>query len=426
MQPSPPTPSLSTDEWVHRFCGVRRFSESLAQDLETEDYVVQATPDASPLKWHLAHTTWFWETFLLKPYIAGYGSANPAYEMLFNSYYNAVGSQWTRHQRGLLTRPTVADTFAYRRQVDGRLLDLLCSCNTATLHDIAPVLELGLQHEQQHQELAITDLKALFALNPLRPVYRESKTSNAQPCAPRWISCEAGLTEIGTDEQSWHFDNEGPRHRVWLEAFALSSQLVTCGEWLEFMADGGYSRPELWLSIGRSHAQSEGWQAPLYWEKTPGAEKSGGGWSLMTLGGLRAVDPREPVAHISYFEADAFARWKGARLPTEVEWEVAARATPITGNFVEEGAWHPTLPAHEFEPFGNLWQWTRSSYSPYPGYEAAPGALGEYNGKFMCNQYVLRGGSCATPRSHIRATYRNFFPPDMRWQFCGLRLARDV
>ncbi len=406
-----------------RYKAVRAWSETLVSPLQTEDFVAQPMPDASPAKWHLAHVTWFWETFLLKPHLPAYRALFPEYEVLFNSYYNAVGPQFPRAQRGCITRPTVAQTFDYRRHVDAAMEELLSS----TDHDLTALVELGLNHEQQHQELIVTDLKYLLSCNPLHPVYRAQSSPHNAPHAPQdvagvggWRAHEGGLVEIGYGGKGFSFDNEGPLHRVWLEPFELSSQLVNCGQWLEFIEDGGYNRSEFWLSAGWNVVQSEGWRAPLYWQR--GAS----GRQQFTLSGLRAVEPDEPVAHLSYFEADAFARWSGARLPTEFEWEAVVNGAPIEGNFAESGLLHSRASAAEFEPFGNLWQWTRSQYSPYPGYRADEGALGEYNGKFMCNQFVLRGGSCATPQSHIRASYRNFFPPDARWQFAGLRLARDV
>ena len=398
-----------------RFRAVRAWSETLVRPLQTEDFVAQPMPDASPTKWHLAHVTWFWETFLLKPHLPGYRALFPEYETLFNSYYNAVGPQFPRAQRGAITRPTVAQTFDYRRHVDAAMEELL----TSTDDDLTALVELGLNHEQQHQELILTDLKFLLSCNPLYPVYRERTLEPQTPAEPTWIGHDGGLVEIGYGGKGFSFDNEGPLHRVWLEPFELAAQLTTNADWLEFIEDGGYNRSEFWLSAGWNAVRENAWQAPLYWQR------DANGWQQFTLSGLRAVAPHEPVAHLSYFEADAFARWRGARLPTEFEWEAASGAAPIAGHFAESERFHPVAQS-EFAPLGNLWQWTRSQYSPYPGYRADEGALGEYNGKFMCNQFVLRGGSCATPQSHIRPTYRNFFPPDARWQFAGLRLARDV
>ena len=407
---------IHNSDLIQRFQSVRAWSETLVSPLQTEDFVAQPMPDASPAKWHLAHVTWFWETFLLKPHSPNYRALFPEYEVLFNSYYNAVGPQFPRARRGCITRPTVAQTFDYRRHVDDAMQELLSS----TSEDLTDLVELGLNHEQQHQELLVTDLKFLLSCNPLHPVYREQPSSHVAPAPRRWIGHDGGLVEIGYGGKGFSFDNEGPLHRVWLEPFEIASQLVSCGEFLDFINDGGYARSEFWLSAGWNTVQLEGWTAPLYWQH--GAQ----GWQQFTLSGLRAVEPDEPVAHLSYFEADAFARWSGARLPTEFEWEAVGGGAPIEGNFAESELLHPRASNSDFEPFGNLWQWTRSQYSPYPGYRADEGALGEYNGKFMCNQFVLRGGSCATPQSHIRASYRNFFPPEARWQFAGLRLARDV
>ena len=398
-----------------QFHAVRAWSETLAAPLQTEDFVAQPMPDASPTKWHLAHVTWFWETFLLKPHLENYQTQSPEYEVLFNSYYNAVGPHFPRAQRGAITRPTVSETYAYRRHINSEMERLL----ETTDADLTDLIRLGINHEQQHQELILTDLKYLLSCNPLHPIYRESSHPLAAATPAQWRFQEGGLVEIGYDGGEFCFDNEGPLHRVWLEPFEISSHLVNCGQWLDFINDGGYQRSQFWLSAGWNAARENGWQAPLYWQQ------EGDGWQQFTLAGLREVDLAEPVMHVSYFEADAFARWSGARLPTEFEWEIACGESPIEGNFAESERFHARA-ARDFEPFGNLWQWTRSQYSPYPGYRADEGALGEYNGKFMCNQFVLRGGSCATPQSHIRSTYRNFFAPAARWQFAGLRLARDV
>jgi ergothioneine biosynthesis protein EgtB len=420
---------------------VRRFSEQLCRPLETEDYVVQSMPDCSPAKWHLAHVSWFFETFLLAPQLPDYRSPHPQYTYLFNSYYNAVGERHCRPKRGLISRPTVAETYRYRAYVDEHVLELLEHADEQRLGALAPVVVLGLHHEQQHQELLLTDLKHMLAQNPLHPAYAPRPPAAAGAAPPlRWHTYAGGLAWIGhagaptrTPGSAWGpagpgfaFDNEGPRHQQFLRPFQLASRPVTNGDFLAFIEDGGYQRPELWLSAGWATVQDEGWQAPLYWERHDGR------WCAQTLAGLHEVDPAEPVCHVSYFEADAYARWADARLPTEAEWEVAAADLPPAGNFVESGRYHPAplsgddAAAAPLALFGDVWEWTQSSYAPYPGFRPAPGAIGEYNGKFMCNQYVLRGGSCATARSHIRATYRNFFPADARWQFMGLRLARDV
>lgn len=404
---------------------VRRRTEELCAPLQREDYVVQSMPDASPAKWHLAHTTWFFATFVLAPQGVGV-EADPRYEVLFNSYYNSVGEQYPRPQRGLLTRPTVDEVYDYRRRVDDLLLAWLegGSPDDAALG----VVELGLHHEQQHQELLLTDLKHLLSHNPLQPAYRAADAADgahleAPPAALSWTRHAGGLCEIGHAGAGFSFDNEGPRHRVHLEPFALAGRPVTNGEYLEFIGEGGYRRPELWLSAGWDVVRAEGWQAPLYWLRQDG------GWNLFTLCGARPVRAAEPVCHVSYYEADAYARWAGARLPREAEWEVAAAGAPIEGNFAESARFHPA-PAPGTgdveQLFGDVWEWTESPYVAYPRFRAAAGALGEYNGKFMSDQWVLRGGSCATPRSHIRATYRNFFPARARWQFSGFRLARDA
>ena len=409
---------------VARYRAVRAATERLADPLSAEDCAAQSMPDASPVKWHLAHTSWFFETFLLEPALPGYRPFHPAFRVLFNSYYHGVGAQHPRPRRGLLTRPSLDAVRAYRAYVDEHVCRWLEDAATGAL---APVLELGLHHEQQHQELILTDVKHLLAQNPLRPAYREDLPLPPVPASPpslAWHRHEAGLRAIGSDGPGFHFDNEGPRHRQWLAAFELASRPVTNREYCAFVEDGSYAAPDTWLSDGWDAARREGWQAPAYWERRDGA------WFEFTLGGLRALDLDAPVCHVSYYEADAFARWAGARLPTEGEWEVAAGAVPLAGHFAEEGWLHPAAaPPDAVEPrqlFGDVWEWTQSAYAPYPGFRAAAGALGEYNGKFMCSQLVLRGGSCATPRGHVRPSYRNFFPPCARWQFSGIRLARDA
>ncbi|MFN8010111.1 MAG: ergothioneine biosynthesis protein EgtB [Holophagaceae bacterium] len=401
-----------------RYAAVRARTEALAAPLSAEDACVQAMPDASPAKWHLAHTTWFFETFLLRPRLEGYRDFHPAFGYLFNSYYNAVGERHPRPRRGLLTRPSLDEVMAYRRHVDAAMARLLDAGDTAP-----DLLDLGLNHEQQHQELLLTDLKALFAQNPLKPAYGGTPVPSGPAAEQAWRAFPGGLVEVGSEGGAFAFDNEGPRHRVFLEAFAIAARPATCREWLAFMEAGGYRRPELWLSDGWDAARREGWNAPEYWRH------DGSGWRVHTLQGERAVDPEEAVSHVSGYEADAFARWMdleggcpGARLPTEFEWEHAAATRPVEGNFADGGAFHPG-PARA-GLFGDVWQWTASAYLPYPRFRPAAGAVGEYNGKFMSGQLVLRGGSCATPADHVRATYRNFFPPSARWQFTGLRLAR--
>jgi ergothioneine biosynthesis protein EgtB len=410
---------------------VRRTTEALCAPLETEDYVVQSMPDASPAKWHLAHSSWFFDTFVLKPEGADDRSSSAQYSYLFNSYYNALGERIPRPERGLLSRPTVAEVYRYRAAIDDRMCRFLERAGDDVLRRVGPTLVLGLHHEQQHQELILTDLKHMFSRNPLRPVYREQEpTVEAEVGPVGWISAAAGLRAIGREGAGFAFDNERPRHPAYVGAFRLADRLVTNGEYRAFIEDRGYDRPELWLSDGWNARVSRRWTAPLYWEKSCSDE----GWRIMTLAGMRDLVASEPVCHVSYYEADAYARWAGARLPTEAEWEVAAGSLAIDGNFLENERYHPApipspagtdLPAPA-QMFGDVWEWTQSPYTPYPGFRPLAGALGEYNGKFMCNQMVLRGGSCATPRSHIRATYRNFFPPEARWQFSGVRLAEDA
>jgi ergothioneine biosynthesis protein EgtB len=416
-----------------RFREVRNFTARLAGNLAPEDCVVQSMPDVSPTKWHLAHTTWFFETFILKKWMPGYRDAVPEYAYLFNSYYNAAGAMHRRDLRGLISRPTVEQAKTYRVSVDSDIDELVSNADEKLFREIEPILTLGIHHEQQHQELLITDIKHVFAQNPLYPVFRQGGTrfpsafSRAGTSrSAQFLEFDEATVEIGHDGDGFSYDNEGPRHRALVLPFALADRLITNHEYLQFMADNGYSRSELWLSLGWTTVNEQNWHAPLYW-----TERDGEWWNF-TLSGLRKIDPNEPVTHLSYFEADAYANWAGARLPTEFEWERAAAKIDIDGNFVETERFHPEA-LHQSpregqlaQMFGDVWEWTRSSYSPYPGYRAEPGALGEYNGKFMCNQYVLRGGSCATSRTHIRKTYRNFFQPEKRWQFTGIRLARDL
>ena len=409
-----------------RFRQVRGFSESLCTTLEAEDYVVQSMPDVSPTKWHLAHTSWFFETFILKMWMPGYQPEVPEYAYLFNSYYNAAGDMHRRDLRGLISRPTVAEAYRFRHSIDAHIQELLEISDEELLEQIEPVFTIGLHHEQQHQELLLTDIKHVFAQNPLHPVFRERAETLERPAiAPcGFVYFEEAIVEIGHAGRGFSYDNEGPRHRALVPAFSLATRPVTNGEYLEFIDAGGYARPEYWLSLGWTTVNEQHWEAPLYWIKRDGA------WWNFTLAGMRPVDEAEPVTHVSHFEADAFATWRGARLPTEFEWERAAVGLPMEGNFVDRERFHPapavSSPNEKVEQmFGDVWEWTRSAYLPYPGYRAAPGALGEYNGKFMSNQMVLRGGSCATSRNHIRPTYRNFFQPEKRWQFTGIRLARD-
>jgi ergothioneine biosynthesis protein EgtB len=403
-----------------RFFATRSLTESLASPQSAEDQTVQSMPDVSPTKWHRAHTTWFFETFLLTPSLPGYRAFHPDYGYLFNSYYEGVGARHPRNDRGLLSRPGVEAIAEYRAHVDEAMAVLLDRPSSGSL---AGLVELGIQHEQQHQELLLMDIKHVLSRNPLQPAYDAVRLPGptAAP-APTWAEHSAGTYEIGYGQQGFSFDNELPRHRTYLEEFAIAEQVVTCDEWLAFIEDGGYHRPELWLSDGWATVQTERWESPLYWTRRDG------GWEEFTLAGPGPVNPAQPVCHLSYYEADAFAHWAGARLPTEAEWEVAAAGLPAQGHFLDQTRLHPAPvagPPAPSSPFGDVWQWTSSAYSPYPGFEPAAGAVGEYNGKFMVNQYVLRGGSCVTPPDHVRASYRNFFPPSARWAFTGLRLARN-
>ena len=414
-----PCPSLFSDSGnpaqnlAEAFLAVRDETERRAAHLTPEDQLIQSMPDASPAKWHRAHTTWFFEQFLLGEHCKGYKPFHPDYAFLFNSYYVSAGPRHARHQRGHLTRPGAEEITAYRRHVDAAVVKFFHEAGEATLTAIAPLVEVGLNHEQQHQELMLTDILHAFAQNPIPPAYEPLWTFPASTGAGEetraggdetragedWVNLTEGIHSIGHADDTFHFDNEKPAHRALVGPVRLARNLVTNAQWLAFMADGGYTTPTLWLMDGFAAVGNEGWQAPGHWRQV------GGEWQMMTLGGLKPVDPSSPVCHVSYYEADAFARWSGKHLPTEMEWEVAARA------------------GHLHDAFGIVWQWTRSAYAPYPGYRAIEGALGEYNGKFMVNQLVLRGSSLATPRGHSRITYRNFFYPHHRWQFTGLRLA---
>ena len=384
-------------DWLKAFRAVRAETERRAALLSPEDQVVQSMPDASPTKWHRAHVTWFFEQFLLRPYAKDYRPFDERFAYLYNSYYVAAGPRQARPQRGLITRPTAAEVAAYRSHVDAAVAELIETANDFGL--LIPIIEIGLNHEQQHQELLLTDILHAFSFNETHPAY-DPDWQWPQPTSKGAANASlAGIHTIGHDGSGFCFDNERPAHQVLLQPVRLSPSLVSNGAWLEFMADGGYTTPALWLSDGFAAVEAQGWNAPGYWRKVDGA------WFAMTLGGLRRVEPDNPVCHVSYYEADAFARWAGKDLPSEGEWEVAAKAGALA------------------DAFGVVWQWTRSAYSPYPGYRSAPGALGEYNGKFMVNQWVLRGSSLATPVGHSRPTYRNFFYPSARWQFSGLRLA---
>ena len=408
------------DDLSAQYAAVREQTERLCRPLEPDDYGVQPMADASPPKWHLAHTTWFFETFLLKPFAEGYTPFDDAFEILFNSYYNGVGEQYPRPRRGLLSRPTVEQVFDYRAHVDAAM-QVLLERGDETSHVRAI---LGLNHEQQHQELIVTDIKHNFGTNPLRPAYNaDLDNGTSETGSASFVTFPGGLVEVGANPgDGFTFDNETPRHKVWLSEFALADRLVTCGDYLDFMHDGGYDNPTLWLSEGWAAVRRHGWKAPLYWFYQDDE------WFEYRLGGCRPVDDGSPVCHVSFFEADAFARWSGARLPTEAEWETVAASHAVAGNFSDNGRLHPRPSAGTgvTQLFGDAWEWTASAYGPYPGFRPLPGTLGEYNGKFMANQVVLRGGSCATPPGHVRPSYRNFFYAPDRWQFSGIRLARDV
>lgn len=419
--------TVSKHQLADRLFATRELTLELAAPLSHEDMVVQAMPDASPTKWHLGHVTWFFERFILEKELAGYRVFDPAFNYCFNSYYETQGTRQPRQLRGLLTRPSIKQVLAYRRHVDEALRELALTRGLDSA-PIAGLIEVGINHEQQHQELLLTDILALFAVNPLRPAYREMvgpKLRGQPPPDLAWIGFEGGLCQIGHAGPGYAWDNELPRHTTYVPPFRLADRLVTNAEWRNFMADGGYDAPAHWLADGWSTVKREGWRAPLYWDEYDGD------WYAMTLNGFRPVDPAAPVAHVSYYEADAYARWAGKRLPTEFEWEVASAGLPIAGNMLPSKALQPVAAAavadrRPRQMFGDVWEWTQSAYLPYPGYRPNPGALGEYNGKFMVSQQVLRGASCVTPADHSRHTYRNFFYPFQRWQFVGLRLAEDV
>jgi ergothioneine biosynthesis protein EgtB len=425
---------MDTRQAVHRAIGpsrllefyrsVRSASRELTGPLTDADATVQSMPDASPAKWHLAHTTWFFETMVLVPNVPGYRVFDGTFNFLFNSYYETIGARQARPKRGLITRPSLDEVYAYRSYVDDAVDALLAD---EPRKDLADLVELGCHHEQQHQELMLTDILHLFSQSPLKPAYKPS-----EPIAVRteivgetkYRAFDGGVTEIGHSGPGFSFDSEGPRHKVFVDRFRLADRLVTNADWMEFIADGGYRKPLLWLSEGWTKACAEGWVGPLYWD-----DRDGVAWT-MTLHGAQPVDAAAPVTHISYYEADAFATWAGKRLPTEAEWELAAEGMTPEGNFADSGRLRPrplTIGSRKLnQMFGDVWEWTRSAFAPYPRFRPAEGAVGEYNGKFMSGQFVLRGGSCVTPAGHIRASYRNFFPPDARWQFSGLRLAEDA
>jgi ergothioneine biosynthesis protein EgtB len=421
-QPDPAAAPWVQDSILERFRKTRNLSRDLTRGLNEADMTVQSMPDASPVKWHLAHTTWFFETFLLRDQVPGYRLFDERWPFLFNSYYEAEGARMARPERGLLTRPTVAEMLAYRDHVDEAMEAAL----PRLMERHGDLVELGIQHEQQHQELLLTDLKHLFSRNPLSPAYAAAPPAPKAESVPlRWIAGTEGLAEIGSDGAGFAFDNELPRHPSWLAPYALANRPVTNGEWIEFVADQGYASAALWLSDGWDWVRQEAISSPLYWRG------HGNDWEHFTLAGWQPVDPDAPVTHVSFYEADAFASWAGARLPTEQEWEAAAEGRdPLRGVQLDHaGAAAPT-PEDEVDGFaslfGNVWEWTGSAYRPWPGYRTAAGAVGEYNGKFMSGQFVLKGGSCATPRGHVRGSYRNFFHPHQRWQFTGVRLARSL
>ena len=408
------------------FDQVRSATERFSEALSAEDQNLQSMAEASPIKWHRAHTSWFFETFLLRPHLPGYQLFDERFAYLFNSYYNGVGSQYPRASRGLISRPDTATVSRYRAHVDQAMAALLRIAESSDRgNQIKALLVLGLNHEQQHQELMVTDLKHAFSHNPLAPAITSFSDDDARARDLQWLDFAGGLVEIGATGAGFHFDNEGPRHQVYLEPFSLADRPVTCGEFLAFMDDGGYQRPELWLADGWAWVNEQEVSAPLYWQR------DGDSWYLYTLGGRRKLVTGETVCHLSFYEACAYAEWANARLPTEAEWEHACAQAGTLGPMADNSRFHPgtvgtTTQGKLDQMFGGVWEWTRSAYAPYPGFRPAAGAVGEYNGKFMANQLVLRGGSCATPTGHVRDSYRNFFYAPDRWQFSGLRLARDT
>ena len=451
------------DILIAGYQSVRKVTEELCEPLEIEDYVVQTMQCVSPAKWHLAHTAWFFEQFILMPYMKDYERLNKEYEFLFNSYYNAIGPQHCQAKRGFISRPTVKEVYAYRKYVDDKMHELLNRCDEQLAKEIKDLIVIGINHEQQHQELLLTDIKHVFSSNPLLPIYCSLKNddyNNSTIHNLSWIDFSTEIEEIGKNRSDglsplktiyrhsdldkfiqshdglvartllsngFCYDNETPRHKCYVGDFSIADRLVTNGEYMGFIEDGGYQRSELWLSLGWNQVQTERWRHPIYWYQVDDV------WMQYTLGGSKVVEPNEPICHVSYFEADAYARWAGCRLPTEQEWEVAMSDCSVKGNLLENGQYHPqslTKPEDKkhknkiYQAYGDTWEWTNSAYMPYPGYTATSGALGEYNGKFMCNQQVLKGGSCATASDHIRKSYRNFWSPETRWQFTGIRLAK--
>ncbi|MFP4610931.1 MAG: ergothioneine biosynthesis protein EgtB [Thiohalophilus sp.] len=417
-------PQTDSQELRSAYQRLRKASELICEPLFIDDYGVQTMPDVSPPKWHLAHVSWFFETFLLKPFVDDYREFHPDYVRLFNSYYEQVGVYHPRPQRGLLSRPTVDEIYTYRAHVDAAMLQLIDSGRVEADAQIRERLVTGLHHEQQHQELLLTDIKHILGMNPLRPAYRECELPQGMVQPLDFIRFTGGLKKLGADEDDFAYDNERPRHDIWQPPFRIASRPITNGEYIDFIEDGGYLHPELWLADGWAAIKAGQFRAPLYWENRDGQ------WWHYTLGGMQPVDLHAPVAHVNYFEANAYASWAGKRLPSEAEWETAVENLPVEGNLRNSGYLQP-LAADAAAPglskmYGDVWEWTQSAYGPYPGYRQAEGALGEYNGKFMCGQYVLRGGSCVTPADHIRRTYRNFFYPGDQWQFSGIRLAEDI
>ncbi len=425
---------MSTSTWdastlTTRYDEVREHTERLAAPLSPEDQTVQSMPDVSPTKWHRAHVTWFFETFVLSEHEQGFTPFQDRYWFLFNSYYESLGPRYARPDRGLVTRPGAHDVGVYRGNVDDRMRDLVATLDDGTLGKLAPTIELGFHHEQQHQELLLMDIKHVLSRNPLEPAYAGTRREHCEPDVLGWVDVEGGLVEVGHEGEGFSFDNELPRHRQWLEPYRLADRLVTNAEWLEFMADGGYERPEFWLSDGWARVRADGWRAPFYWAEHDGV------WLEHTLHGTWPVNPGLPVSHVSFYEAEAYAAWAGKRLPSEAEWEHAvvvdgqADAARAGGNVADLEHYHPgPAPAaggeHRLrQVYGDCWEWTSSAYHPYPGFHPPAGAIGEYNGKFMSNQMVLRGGCALTPPGHARATYRNFFPHGSRWALSGVRLA---
>ena len=411
---------------IDQFKAVRKKTEELCAPLAAEDYVISVTEDTSPPKWHLAHTTWFFEHFILDKFNPGYESYNPEFNFLFNSYYKQIGEFLPKSQRGFISRPTIRDVYGYRKTITESIVSYLHSMGSSHAGDALKVLEVGIHHEQQHQELLLMDIKRNFYENPLRPKYSSEVFMHGQNAEAKWLTFHEGLVQIGVPQEyaEFAYDNEKGQHKVWMESFRLSSHLVTNDEYLAFIEDGGYQNPKFWLSDGWDAKEKNNWTAPLYWEKKDD------NWLTMTLSGMVPLELSAPVVHVSFYEAMAFAKWKGCRLPTESEWEVAARLEPISGDFLESGVYEPLVSDEQHEVFsqihGSVWEWTMSPYAPYPRYQPLSFGMNEYNEKFMCNQFVLRGGSSLTPQSHYRTTYRNFYYPHMRWMYGGIRLAKDV